>query len=377
MASRLVGGDTAAGPEFVLVAADGQVPQAAIDPYESATVTARHNDVSSIEVTLPSDSDAAGYLLAAGRPRVVISAAADTFRSGPVIRFERTLDQDGDMLTVTAVDDLVWLRRRVAHPQPATPAPPYSSQATDTQTGVASTVIAGYVSRNAGPLAVTARQVPGLTVPAPAVLGPTVKVSARYENLLDLVRDIAESAGLGIRVRDLVFEVYEPSGQAVFSVGLGTLAGWTSQVEAPDLNYLYVGGGGTDTARLVREYTDTGSVDGWGRVEVFLDQRTTTDTLILDQAAAEELAKIRPTIVEMDAVDTDSQRFLTDWNLGDTAIANIGGEIVSQVIREVKVELDANRPPTITPVLGGAPLELAVWRRLNNTEQRLRQLERI
>jgi len=368
----------ARGLSFRLIACDWQTHLAEVDTFESATVIARFNDVSTWELVLPSDTPAAQALLSALRPRLLILDQTGTvFRSGPVLRSQRNSSIEGEMLTLSGVDDLIWLRRRLAHPQPGSAAPPYSSSATDSRTGAASQVIAGYVDRNAGPSAVAARQVPGLLVPPPAAFGATVAISARYENLLELLQPAARAAGIGFRVRDLSFEVFQPSGVAVFSTDLGTLAGWEAVAEAPDNNYVYVGGGGEGTARLIREYTDTPSVQAWGRIETFRDRRDTTTTAEMDQSGAEALAEgSKPPTVAMESIDTTSQSFLRDWNVGDRATVRVGAVTITDVIAEALLELRANEPPEVRPVLGGAAINLPVWRSLALANRRLRQLER-
>jgi len=365
--------------DLTLQACDWQTPLAQIDTFESATIVARYNDVSTFEIVLPTDTDAAQVLIESSRPRILIlTSTGQVFRSGPAMRMERTLAADGsDILTVNGVDDLVWLRRRLAHPQPGTAAPPYSTTEDDVASGAASVVIAGYVNRNAGPLAVAARQVPGLVVPTPAAFGPTVSTSARYQNLLEFVQGLADAASVGIRVRDLTFEVYQPSGGAVFSVELGTLASWVSVAEAPDTTYVYVAGQGEGTARTIREYADAAGVMAWGRLESFQDRRDTALTAELDQTGAESLAEgARPISVAMEALDTASQQFLRDWNVGDLATVQIGDVAVRDVIVEATIELAANAPTTVRPVLGAAVVDLSAWRILGRTQRRLRQLER-
>ena len=367
-----------ATPTFTLRIADWTTVQAEVDSYESATVIARHNDVSTWELVLPTSSPAARALIDASRPRLLVYAAGQVWRSGPVIRLERSVDADGDLLTVSGVDDLVWLRRRLAHPQPGTAAPPYSTTESDDRTGAASQVIAGYVNRNAGPLAVAARQVPGLSVPTPAAFGATVTASARYEPLLTFVQQIATAARVGIRVRDLVFEVFQPAGAAVFSVELGTLASWTSHVEAPETTYVYVAGGGVGTARLIREYADAAAVLDWGRVEAFRDRRDSTDTAELDQSGAETLAEgAHPPGVAMQALDVPGQSFLTDWNVGSVATVYLGDATITDVIVEAQVTLQPNEPARVAPVVGSPMIDLAQWRALQAQSRRLRQLERI
>jgi hypothetical protein len=299
------------------------------------------------------------------------------YRSGPVLRIQRDRAPDGDMLTVNGADDLVWLERRVAHPQPGSAAPPYSTTAYDVRTGPASQVIAAFVNANAGPAAIAARQVPGLTVPTPAAFGAIITISARYQGLLALLQPILRQQGLGLRIRNLVAEVFQPAGQAVFSVDVGTLASWTSTVEAPDLTYAYVAGQGEGTARLIRESQNAQAVIDWGRVETFIDRRDTASTAELDQAGAEALAEgIHPIMLQLEALNTDGQRFLRDWNVGDSATATVGGLTVTDVITEAQIDLQPNAPPTVRPVIGGNPLTLGQWRLAQQQQRRLRQLER-
>ena len=374
----MAGGVGFHGPTVRLWACDWQTPLAEIDTYDHGTLIARYNEISTYELELPADTEAAQLLLAADRPRLLIFTDDVVYRSGPVTRIERTRDATTDMVTLNGVDDLAWLARRLAHPQPGTAAPPYSTTAYDARTGAASQVIAGYVDRNAGPSAIAARQVPGLTVPTPAAFGGTITTSARYQGLLAFLQPIAAAAHLGIRVRDLAFEVFQPTGAAVFNVGLGTLASWQSALEAPDLNYVYVAGQGVNELRLIREYQDTGAVLQWGRIETFVDQRQTNVTAELDQAGAEALADgVRPIMVTLEVMDTDGQQFLRDWNVGDLATVVVGDLVTTDVIVEAQIDLLPNRPLQVRPTVGASSLTLAQWRLAQRQAQRLRQLERI
>jgi hypothetical protein len=365
--------------DFTLHAYDGTTPVGEIDIYEEATFTARFNAVSAWEIVLPTATDGCQALLAASRPRLIVrwGDQGTVFRSGPPIDFTREIDNNGDMTTITGVDDLVWLARRLAHPQPGTAAPPYSTTAYDVRTGPASQVIAAYVNANAGPGAVAARRVPDLAVPTPAAMGGTITRQLRYQNLLAEMALIADGAGLGIEVVDLEFRVYQPTGLAVFSVELGSLAGSTSAYTAPDANYVYVGGSGEGTARVIVEVSDTDSITEWGRAETFVDQRQTSVPADLTSKGNDVLTEevTRPS-VEMEAVDTEGQQFGVDWGLGSLARVYLdpGGDPFEQVIREVKVELRGNRPPIIRPTLGGT-IDPALWARMSSTEKRVRQLE--
>lgn len=352
--------------------------QAQVDTYESAQVFARINDVSTWELTLPADTPAGALFIADSFARLEVVLDGTLWRSGPVTNLKRDVDVDGDILTVTGADDTVWLARRLAHPQPGTAAPPYSTTAYDVHTGNVAAVLAELARVNAGPSAVTARQVPGLSVPVPAPAGPTITVNARWQNLLQLMQSTALPHRLMFDVVDLAFRVYAPQDRGVvFSPGLETLASWTSVAQAAVANKAVVAGGGTDTSRIIREAIDSNSVALWGLAETFVDQRQTTDTAQLDKAGAEALAAgVKPTTVTFVPVDTDAQRFGRDWTLGDTVTVYVGGLTVVDQVREVHVTLDAN-DATVVPSVGAPSGDLALFRSLAGLDRRVRQLERI
>lgn len=352
--------------------------QAQVDTYESAEVLARINDVSTWELVLPTDTAAGQLFLADNFARLEVVLDGGLWRSGPVTNLKRDVDIDGDILTITGVDDTVWLNRRLAHPQPGTAAPPYASTAYDVHTGTVAAVLAELVRVNAGPSAVTARQVPGLSVPVPAPAGPTITVMARWQNLLTLMQDTARPHDLMFDVVDLAFRVYAPQDRGVvFSAGLETLASWTSTAAAPIANKAVVAGGGEGTARIIRESTDPATIANWGLAETFVDQRQTTDTVQLDKAAAEALARgAKPTTVTFVPLDTDAQHFGRDWTLGDTVTVYVGGLTVIDQVREVHVTLD-NNDVTIVPSVGAPTGDLGLFRSLAGLDRRVRQLERI
>ena len=295
------------GPEFTLIVADGPTWLGEIDVYESAQIIARYNEVSTWELVLPTSSEAATLILEAARPRLVVTSAPGiVFRSGPVVRLERIVDVDGDMMTVSGVDDMIWLRRRLAHPQPAKAAPPYNGQAFDTRTGPSSQVIAAFIDANAGTSAHMPRRVDGSDRLPTGADGTHLSPSPPVTRIFSIwFRAIAARAGLGVEIRDLDVVIFQPTGPAaVFSQELGTLAGWSHAIESPDVNYVYVAGGGAGAARLIREYADVDSVGSWGRIEEFQDRRDTTATAELDEAGAETLADGIPTPeFELNALD--------------------------------------------------------------------------
>jgi len=351
---------------------------AQIDSFWSFRLVARHNAISTFELELPTDSIAADVLLATPSPRIIARFAGTTVRSGPITFLERTMNGDGDSLVVNGVDDLVWLARRLAHPQPGAAAPPYNGSAYDTRTGNAAQIIAQFVDVNAGPSATVARRVAGLTAPVPAPAGGNLTLAARYQNLLDFVVAAAEPVNLGVRLVDLALGVFVPAvSPAVFSVALGTMAETVSTLSAPTANYVYAAGQGEGTARTVVESSDAASLTDWGRAESFLDRRDTNDPTALGIAGTQELERgVIPPVVTFQPLDTPVQQFGRDWSISSIVQVRVGTVTRTDVVREVTVELSPDGPPSITARIGFSA-DLALFRAAAAANRRIRQLERV
>jgi len=127
----------------------------------------------------------------------------------------------------------------------------------------------------------------------------------------------------------------------------------------------------------VQEYQDAAAISDWGRIESFQDRRDTSTPAELDQTGAETLAEgARPIVVDLTALDTDSQLFLRDWNVGDLASVRIGDETVTDVITAATVTLDQNSPAIVEPMIGQTTVGIASWRAIDRANRRIRQLER-
>jgi Siphovirus ReqiPepy6 Gp37-like protein len=363
------------------------VRQAQIDVYERAEIIGRISDVSTWSLTLPTDT-IAGRIFAASYTTARLEVRADdiVWRSGPITSFERSVDVDGDMLSIAGVDDTVWLQRRNAHPQPGTWNPPYALTAYDVHTGAVSTVLAELANVNVGPGAANLkgaeRRVPGLTVPTPVAAGPNVTVNARWQNLLTLMQDTARGTGIVFDIVNLSFRAYQSQNKgAVFSAGLETLGAWKATAPAPAANMIVVAGQGEGTARKIVEgfATNLGSpsIAQWGRIETFRDRRDSNDDTQLYQAGQEALAlSVTPTTVVFTPLDTPAQTFGRDWNLGDTVTVLAGDTPFVDTIREIHVTLEDDIP-TVVPSVGAPAQDLGLFRSLAGLDRRARQLERV
>lgn len=344
--------------------------EAPLDVFESAEVIARMNDVGTWQLTVPTNTDAGTYLLSDPLARVEFHHGGSIWRSGPLVHARRDVDMDGDMVTATGADDVIWLQRRNAHPQPDTQSPPYDRDDYDTFTGDVATVLTELVEANT--------RGSGVWTPAVTPAGPNITVLARWQNLLTLCQDTVRPSGLVFSVVDLGFVVRSSvNSGAVFAEGLETLAAWSMTIEAPTVNKAVVAGAGIGKSRLVREVVDQDSIDTWGLVETFVDRRDTADTTELDKAGLEAVtAGVKPVVVTFTPVDTEGQAFGRDWDVGDTVTVRAGDLSVVDQVREVHVTIDAKGVsivPTVGSVTGGLPL----FRTVAGLDRRLRQLERI
>lgn len=359
-----------------------------ITEYQSLHLNLVFNDVSSWQLVLDADAPLAADVSRFGWG-IIVTRDDVPVLSGFVSDVERewSVSDDGevtDTLNITGVDDTWLLFTRLAYPVPF--GPPYTSQAYDVRTGIASTVMRDYVANNAAGAAHVARGYSTLDVDDDPLLGLTVTGRARFQHLTGLLQSLATAGGgLGFRVLQTGeranFEVYQPvdrSASVRFTPDTGTLRRYRYRKALPEANYVLVGGSGEGTARVIVEGEDTASRTEHNRIEQFRDRRDTADTTELQQAVSEELANFASKIeLEFEPIDTPQQRFLDHYGLGDLVTVEAGEDRVQQAIRSVKIGL-TGAGLQIVPTLGtpgpvGQPSFFAQYNRLR---QRVSHLER-
>lgn len=339
-----------------------------IDDIVKLELVVRHQAVGSWVLDLHPDSPTVKLLLdvlvngPVGHTGIEVVRGGQLLMSGPVTKLDRTRKSFTDRVTISGPDDTVWLSNRLVMPQPASTAPPYSTSAYDVRSGVASTVLFGYVNANAGPGAIAARRVAVLTMDSDPVVGSSLPgQQGRYQTLLELAQSIAAAGGdLGFRIVStgaggLKFQVYQPSDRTTtvkFSPELGNLGDFDYELGAPVGNYGVGGGGGEGTARTIVEAADAASVTAWGRIEFFRDRRDTTDTTQITSTLGEELAKRASTsAATITPIDTPQVAFGVHYNLGDRVTAVLDGVEIAEVVREAKLTFDSSGVK-IEPTLG-------------------------
>lgn len=375
--------------DFVVYLLDPNLERVAqVEDFASCELVERFNAVGAWMLTVHANSTSAPLL---ATPQygieVVRKSDGETLLSGPMTKRRRERTADDNKLVVSGPDQNVWLSRRRAHPQPTTASPPYNSQAYDTRTGVASTIMRQYADVNAGGGALAARQVPRLTLASDPAVGNSVTGQARWQSLLELEQELALAGGnLGFRIAkdgtDLVFEVYQPQDKTttvLFSDALGTVAEFEYEATAPAATYLYVGGGGEGTARVIREGPEPDEYSTWSRIEEFQDRRDTSDTAVLDQEQAKTLTeKASVTGLSITPIDKPDQMYRTHYDLGDKVTAVIDGAPVQELITEVKTLLTPAGALYARPTIGSVNRSgvLGAFDRLRSIGSRLTNLER-
>lgn len=337
-------------------------------PYLTLDMTLVFNGVGAWKLTLPADSPKAALLVPGGGIIVLDGETGNVILSGPVRQVdidepEPSQDQTpNDLRTVSGVTDDYMLAARNAYPDPTHASTAQTAAANDIRTGNAETVMRAYVDANAGPSALVARRVAGLTLETNLNRGATVKASARFDVLSDLITiQAATPGGLGWRVvqdtgTNLVFKVFTPTNRAStarFSRDLGNLRSARYSLKGPDSTVAIVAGSGTGTARVFREQINTAAETAWGmRVEKFADRRDTSDTTTLDQSGSTALTDDGPTTsLELGTVDIPNMRFGDDFYLGDIVTAVVAGVPVTDVVRQVSITVNADRAD-VKPLVG-------------------------
>jgi hypothetical protein len=271
--------------------------------------------------------------------------------SGPLT--DLTKRGDGTC-TATFASDLIWLWGRICYP---TPGAAWDAQTADydTRSGSAESVLLAFVDANVGPGALTARRRAGLILPTSLGRGGTVKITARFDNLGQLVRDIAEAAGLRVTVKQagssLMLEVAAPSDLSSWArYGTADAGGpgvldedWDYTLQAPGVTRALVGGGGEGAARVLRERPDTAAESLWSqRIEAFVDQRNTSDLGELDKAGDDELAdKANPVDISAEIPDVPGMRLGVDVPLGSIVGLDLDGDFVTDRLRQVTTSITA------------------------------------
>jgi len=320
---------------------------------------------------------------------IVLDVDGTIILSGPIWSFQQVGKARSNTYTLQGFSDDFWMDARLA--LPVVTGPPYTASDQDRITTNAENMMHHYVGRNAGPLAKSERQVAGLTMAANQGRGQTFAGYARFNDLTLILNAISvanKTLGgdeLGWRIvqvgNGIQFQVYVPvdrSATAKFSTEFGNLDAFDFLETGPRVNYAIVGGGGEGTARVFSEVGESVSMTKWGRVEQFVDQRSTS--------VATELAQKRDEVIEegkgsthlsVYPVDTSQLRYPTGYGLGDKVTVVVSGIPVVDLIREIDLNVKPTGVMTVIPKIGSSDMRgpVGFFRQLSEMRKRLGNLE--
>lgn len=361
-----------------------------LDSWKEASGVERAWTVGNWTCSIDLTNKWAGYaqdVLARRRYGIVITCDGTPVLSGPVTERAKSLTADGARsVTFSGPDDMVHLAGRRTKPEPATPAPPYSTDAYDTRTGIATTVILGFVEANLGASANDRRKIP-LVLDADPTLGSNVTWPARYEQLLAIIARLARSsdpqimfslrqdlATSGLRFSTSV--VTDRSSSIVFSEEAGTLRAYEYAEAFGFGNYIYELGAGSGTSRTVFERENTPSIIDYLLYELVGDQRSTSDPAALLTAARADLTNTLDTrTIKIDLEPHHGNRWPLDYRAGDLVAVEIDGVVLVETLAELAFDI-TKKGETLTPTVSNRigpslfqPVQLALL------DRRLAQLE--
>lgn len=367
----------------------------------SIDVTLRFNQPGSGLIELPGYGWIRDMMLPGGRivvaRHVPVEQAyqSSILLSGPIESwlYERSDDQENagpGKITVHFADDLARIVARQVYPDPTLAAASNTTESW-TFTGNAELALRAMVNLNAGPGALTARQVPGLLLGDVALVGSGVQVKTqRMQPLGDVAREIAlVGGGLGFRARQsgtqIVFDVYQPadkSNQIRFGFNLGNLKYLAFETVSPTVTTAVVGAQGEGADLAVIERNNTVDEGEWGRYEKLIARPGNGPAQELqdagDQALAEGATKRR---VAANTMDTPDQTFGVHYNMGDiVSIETFPGEQLSDKVVTVHVQAWPTSGEYIQATIGSqaAVQENPVWLTvMREIEGRLNNLERV
>ncbi|MEU4579982.1 siphovirus ReqiPepy6 Gp37-like family protein [Nonomuraea sp. NPDC023979] len=400
-------------PKFFVEARDAFYTRVGVvEQYTSLDVISRFNAVGSWSLTVPADSSEAAILQPGGGIIVWIDGVSWPVMSGSItaVAHAWSADQPGrGQVTYSGVSDEWLLWSRITLPVPANE---IGNQTADRYSfsGPAAAALRELVAVNAGPQARPDRIIPNLDVPA-VFFGRPVDIGTRFDVLGVKLAEVAESAGIGWRLRQgasdrVTFQPYTPlvhdDGEVVFSASAGTLASYSYRLTAPAANRIVLAAQGEGRNRWLQQYDDPATAPHeWFRtpVERFADRRDIPvargangspvdpdNTALpadpqalaqLDQAAAEVIAESQALAeLSVTPIDTDTQRYGVHYQVGDVVTVDVHGRIITDVLREVRLT-DGADGPRVQPVVGttGASATPGLYRDVRRIWNSIRKLE--
>jgi len=311
--------------------------------------------IGTASVELPTSHRKLPLITALGA-RVVIERDGEHLFSGPMRGITSTGPRSTGTVVVTFEDDFRLLSRILGFPVPTFFAAVQGAKS-DVRVGPAETVAKGFLADNL--VRFNGVGLP-VTVEPPHGWGSTVRVESRMAPLADKLLTVVDGAGVGLSVRQtgagLRCEAYQPRVYPrTLSEDGGTVTGWSYSYQAPTATRTVIGGPDQETARTFQQIIDTAREAEHGDViEVFTDAGGADSAAALTaagQATLDEGAAKSGFSVELS--ETKVFRYGGDGvRVGDRVTVDIGGQLLTDVLREANLVWNRDTGLTITPTIG-------------------------
>ncbi len=358
-----------------------------------ATFVVRFNNVGAWSLTLPHNHPLGEYLRQPNYGIVLTGPDGTTILSGPTLsaRLSQTQDNIQGNWEITGASDDIILAEHLAYPKPSTADVTAQTDDYDDRSGEAEFVIKSYIEANMGALAPSVRQVPSLVVAPNQGRGEVVSAAARFDNLQELIYQLAQVGGIGYQITqvadELLFEVFEPQDRTStvrMDIENRKLSSAVLSYGTPTVTRAIVGGKGEAKNRTFIERTSAESLQAesqWGRrVETFVDARSANNLAELNTAGDELLVERGKTITEMSVTPSDDVNMVygVDWFVGDRVTVVNNNIETAAVVTEIGIRIDSDGVrlgATVgTPV--GIEFEAKLLAKTNQIDSRVSNLER-
>lgn len=364
--------------------------------YLQLSATLRFCNVGDWTITLPAQHPMVEHLITEGSG-IIVTLRDEILFSGVTTNPKRKADAknpDGTY-SFAGVTDEILLSDALAFPDVTSADVTAQASAYDVRDDNAETLLREYVYYNIGAGAATGRRA-GLRNfveldPVNANLGGGVVKSARFDNLLALMYEIAVQGQIRFRmvqrddaIRLEVSDITDKTAEIRFDVANGTIKTEEIEVSPPGATRVIVAGQGEGVARTFVERTSLASADGedaWGRViEVFKDQRNSSLLAELEGAGDEVLnaSGFTATNVKVKTADDTTMVFNRDWFLGDTVTVVVNGQETSTIVKSAAIIANASGVVVGAGIgdVVGFDADAALVTRVDDLDSRVNNLER-
>lgn len=348
-----------------------------VNDFAELTVTPRHNGIGTADLTIPSNHRQIASLAARGS-RLVIEYEGEHLMSGYMPTSDGQGPERQGLFTFHLVDDLWLMWRMLGWPVPGA-ALDAQGVKKDTRTGNAESVLKGFVSAN------KAHLVDNVTVATNANRGGTITVESRMAVLADQLMTAVDQAGIGVSVKQsgsgLLLDVYTPR---VFPHTLtersGTVIDWSWSHAEATLTSAIIGGPNENTSREFRRVRNSALEGDLGySIEGFVDARSAENNTQVDAAGTQALADAGPKNgFKVTLSQSKNFRYggTNGVRVGDQVTVDIGGQTMTDILREASFTYNRDNGLTVVPVIGertdDPSSQLASF--LSNMVRRVREL---